>query len=129
MGSTTNSLSGLFYLTQPGGLLPIMPASISTAGPQSASAHDVVSLSETARQTQEVDGKSGTSQASQNPLPIVSAPTNRAADVLPGSSAADTTNATPQAQASINDQALRLQQVQGLFALPLSLTASTNLLS
>ena len=37
MGSITNSLNGLSYLTQPGGLLSSLPASISTAVLQSAS--------------------------------------------------------------------------------------------
>jgi len=38
------------------------------------------------------------------------------------------TNATPQEQASINDQALLLQQVQDLFGVPTSVTGTTNLI-
>jgi len=56
MGSITNSLNGLSYLTQPGGLLSSLPAPISTAALQSASPQDVVSLSVAALQKQEVDG-------------------------------------------------------------------------
>ena len=131
MGSITNSLNGLSYLTQPGGLLSSLPAPISTAALQSASPQDVVSLSVAALQKQEVDGIFGISQASENTLPvlpIVSAPATQATDVLPGVSATDMTNATPQEQASINDQALLLQQVQDLFGVPTSVTGTTNLI-
>ncbi|MGA1998020.1 MAG: hypothetical protein ABSH45_19820 [Bryobacteraceae bacterium] len=128
MGSITNSLNGLSYLTQPGGLLSSLPASISTAVLQSASPQDVVTLSVAALQKQEVDGIFGISQASQNTLPTVSAAATSATDVLPGISAADMTNATPQEQVSINGQALLLQQVQGLFGEPTSLTGTTNLI-
>jgi hypothetical protein len=128
MGSIASSLNGLSYLTQPGGLLSSLPASISKAVLQSASPQDVVSLSVAALQTQEIDGIFGISPASQNALPIVSAPATPATAVLPGVSAADLTNATPQQQASINDQALLLQQVQGLYGVPTSLTGTTNLI-
>ncbi|MGO9897512.1 MAG: hypothetical protein ACLPX8_25260 [Bryobacteraceae bacterium] len=128
MGSITNSLNGLSYLTQPGRLLSSLPASISTAVLQSASPQDVVTLSVAALQKQEVDGIFGISQASQNTLPTVSAAATSATDVLPGISAADMTNATPQEQVSINGQALLLQQVQGLFGEPTSLTGTTNLI-
>jgi hypothetical protein len=128
MGSIANSLNGLSYLTQPGGLLSSLPAPISTAVLQSASPQDVVNLSVAALQTQEVDGIFGISLASQSTLPILSAPASLPTDVLPGVSAADMTNATPQEQASINDQALLLQQAQGLFGVPTSLTGTTNLI-
>ena len=88
---------------------------------QSASPQDIVSLSVAVLQTQEMDGILGISLASQNTLPalpIVSAPTIPETDVLPGVSATDLTNATAQEQASINDQELLLQQVQGLFGVP-----------
>jgi len=128
MGSITNSLIGLSYLTQPGGLLSSLPASISTAALQSATPQDVVSLGVAALQTQKVDGIFGFVPASQNTLPILSAPATPATELLSGFSAADMTNATPQEQASINDQALLLQQVQGLFGVPTSLTGTTNLI-
>ena len=127
MGAITNSLNGLSYLTQPGGLLSTLPASISTAVLQSASPQDVVSLSMAALQTQEVDGIFGISQTSQNTLPTVSTAATSATDGIPGVSAADMTNATPQEQASINNQALLLQQVQGLFGEDASLTGTPNL--
>jgi hypothetical protein len=76
VGSVTNSLNGLSYLTQPGGLR----SSISTAVLQSASPQDVVSLSVATLQAQEVDGILGISQAPQNTLlalPIISAPALR----------------------------------------------------
>ena len=88
----------------------------------------MVTLSVAALQKQEVDGIFGISQASQNTLPTVSAAATSATDVLPGISAADMTNATPQEQVSINGQALLLQQVQGLFGEPTSLTGTTNLI-
>jgi len=118
-------------LTQPGGPLSSLPASISTAALQSAWPQDVVSLSVAALQAQEVDGIFGISQASENTLPvlpIVSAPATQATDVLPGVSATDMTNATPQEQASINDQALLLQQIQGLFGVTTSATGTTNVI-
>jgi hypothetical protein len=127
MGSIANSLSGLSYLTQPGGLLSSLPVEISTTALQSASPQDLVTLSAAAIQTQEVDGMFGISQASQTPLPILSAAATPATAVLPGVSAADMTNATAQQQASINDQALLLQQVQGLFGVPTSSTGTTSL--
>lgn len=98
MGSITNSLNGLSYLTRPGGLLSSLPASISAAVLQSASPQDVVSLSVAALQTQEVDGIFGISQASQNTLPvlpIVSAKATPATDVLPDVAAADMAAAKP----------------------------------
>jgi hypothetical protein len=52
--------------------------------------------------------------------------TPQATNGLPGVSAADLANATPQEQAAINDQALLLQQVQGLFGAPASATGTTN---
>jgi len=128
MGAITNSMNGLSYLTQPGGPLSTLPASISTAVLQSASPQDVVSLSVAALQKQEVDGIFGISQTSQSTLPTVSAPITSATAGLPGVSAADMTNATPQEQATINDQALLLQQVQGLYGVPTSLTGTTNLI-
>jgi hypothetical protein len=131
VGAITNSLNGLSYLTQPGGPLSSLPASISTAALQSAWPQDVVSLSVAALQAQEVDGIFGISQATQNTLPalpILSAPATPATEVLPGVSGADIANATPQEQASINDQALLLQQIQGLFGVTTSATGTTNVI-
>ncbi|MGA3041111.1 MAG: hypothetical protein ABSF54_10030 [Bryobacteraceae bacterium] len=116
-------------MTQPGGLLSSLPVSVSTAVPQSASPQDVVSLSVAALQTQEVDGIFSISPESQSTLPILSAPATPATHVLPGVSAADMSNATPQEQASINDQALLLQQAQGLFGVPTSPAGTASLIS
>jgi hypothetical protein len=125
MGSISNSPTGLSYLTQPGGVLSNLPASISqdlaTASPQ-----DVVTLSDAALQAQEVDGIFGLDQSTQNTavsLPILSGSTP---DVLPGVAASDLTNATPQQQTAINTQALGLQEVQGLFGGTLAPTSTTN---
>jgi hypothetical protein len=119
MGSITNSLPGVSYLTQPGGLLSNLPSSVSTAALQSATPQDIVNLSAAALQEQEVVGIFGISQASQSAataIPALSTP------------AADLTNATAQEKASVNDQALQLQQVQGLFGIPTSLTSTSNVL-
>jgi hypothetical protein len=129
MGSIASSLNGLSYLTQPGGLLSSLPAPISTAVLQSASPQDLVKLSVAVLRTQEVDGMFGISKASENTLPILSAQASSpGTEVLPGVSAADMTKATPQEQASINDQALLLQQSQGLFGVPTILIGTTNLI-
>jgi hypothetical protein len=130
MGSVTNSLSGLSYLMQPGGPLSGMAAQMSPAQLQSAQPRDVVSLSMAALQTQVVDGLFGTSQPSQTKLPALpvasSATSPSATDVLPGVASADLTDATAQEQSAINNQALALQQVQGLFAEPASETGTTD---
>ncbi len=124
MGSITNSTTGLSYLTQPGGVLSNLPASISqdlaTASPQ-----DIVTLSDAALQTQDVDGLFGLDQnttSSAVTLPILSGTTS---DALPGVATADLTNATPQQQTAVNTQALGLEEVQGLFGGTTS-TSSTN---
>ncbi len=124
MGSITNSTAGLSYLTQPGGVLSNLPASISqdlaTASPQ-----DIVTLSDAALQTQDVDGLFGLDQnttSSAVTLPILSGTTS---DALPGVATADLTNATPQQQTAVNTQALGLEEVQGLFGGTTS-TSSTN---
>jgi hypothetical protein len=130
MGSITSSLNGLSYLTQPGGLLSSLPAPISTAALQSASPQDVVNISVAALQTQEVDGIFGISQPSQTTLPVLpvaSEPATQSTAVLPGVAASDLASATPQQQASINDQALLLQQVQGLFGAATSASGTISL--
>ena len=138
MGSVTNSLSGLSYLMQQGGPLSSLAAQLSPAQLQSAQPRDVVSLSMAALQTQEVEGMFGISQPSQTALPALpvlpiqsaaSSASSSAADVLPGVASADLTNATSQEQSAINNQALALQQVQGLFAEPASTTGATNALA
>jgi len=121
MGSVTSPASGLAYLTQPGGLLSNLPSAISTSALQSASPQDIVSLSAAAIQVQITDGLFGIS--SSNPavpgLPLT-ANSGANSSILPGISSADLTNATPQQQAAINDEALSLQQTQALFNPPTS---------
>jgi len=125
MASITNSLSGLSYLTAPGGLLSNLPVPISESDLQSASPQDLVSLSMAALQTQETNDLFGISQTSQNTLPEVPIASPSATDVLPGVSAADLTNGTPQQEAAIYNQALLLQQVQSLFG-EASVTGTTS---
>jgi hypothetical protein len=126
MGSISNSLSGLSSLMQPGGLLSKLPAPISAAELQSASPQDIVSLSLAALQTQQVNGLFGVSQGNQAAAPLLPLAAPQAANALPGVPAADLAKATPQEQAAINDQALLLQQVQGLFGAPAPATSKTN---
>src|SRR5580698_24650 len=111
MGSVTSLSSGLAYLTQPGGLLSTLPAAISTSELQSASPEDIVSLSLSALQAQVADGLFGVSPANPNAtgLPVTAGSTSNTS-VLPGVASTDLSNATPQENAEINDQALSLQQ-------------------
>lgn len=132
MASVTNPLNGLSYLTQQGGLLSSLPVKISSAELQSASPQDVVNLSVAALQNQEVDGIFGISSSSRSSLitlPAAAASSASSSEVLPGVSSADLTNASPQQQAALNDQALQLQQVDGLFGASTSTSGSINLLA
>ncbi|SPE30209.1 hypothetical protein SBA3_1630012 [Candidatus Sulfopaludibacter sp. SbA3] len=129
MGSISNSLSGLSFLTQPGGPLSNLPAPLSTAELQSAPAQDLVSLSMSAIQEQNVNELFGISPPASDTLPALPITSQQTADILPGVSAADLTNATPEQQSAINDQALLLQQVQALFGLPTSTAGTTNVLA
>jgi hypothetical protein len=128
MGSISNSLNGLAYLTQSGGLLSNLPAQVSTAELAKASPQDVVSLSEAAMRTQEVNGLFGSSTSSDRTLttlPIQSTAAN-SYDAIPGVSAADVTSATAQEKATINDQALALQQALSLFSGHPAVTGKTG---
>jgi hypothetical protein len=136
MGTVANSLAGISYLMQSGGPLAGLSAQLTPAQLQSAPSKDVVDLSMAALRTQEVDGLLGIAPASQTTLPavpIASAPASATSasptSVLPGVASADLASATPQEQSSINDQALALQQAQGLFAAPASTTGSTDVLA
>jgi hypothetical protein len=127
MAPVTNS-NGLSYLTQPGGLLSNLPSSISGSALQSASPQDLLSLSEAALQVQQVDGLLGIQQSTPSTaltLPVIS---TQSGNVLPGVSSADLSNASPQQQAAINDQALLLQQVQGLFSEAAGSTSTFSLM-
>ncbi len=74
-----------------------------------------------------MDGLSGISSSAQVALPGLTTASTAASDVLPGVSSADLTNATPQQQASIDNQALQLQQVQTLFGIPAPTAGTTDL--
>jgi hypothetical protein len=135
MGSVTNSLNGLAYLMEAGNPLSGLAGRMSPAQLQSAQPQDVVSLSMAAIGTQEMEGLFGTSQSSQTTLPALpvqpatydaTPASSPATDLLPGIAAADMTNATPQERFAIDNQAVLLQQVQGLFAEPASTTGTTD---
>jgi hypothetical protein len=118
MGSVASALSGLSYLTEPGGPLSNLPAPISAADLKSASPQDLVSISMAALQAQDASELFGISPSSQSTLPV-----------LPiASQSADLANTAPQEQAATNDQALLLQQVQSLFGEPASTTGTIDML-
>jgi hypothetical protein len=135
MGSVTNSLSGLSYLMQVGGPLSNLASRMSPAQLQSAQPEELVSLSMAQIRTQQAEGLFGISGSSQTTLPAMpvqpfapAAASGSASptEILPGVAAADLTNATPQQNAAINNQAMLLQQVQGLFAEPSLMMGSTD---
>jgi len=135
MSTVTNSLTGLSYLMQQGGPLSSLSAHMSPAQLQSAPSKDVVSLSMSALQTQQVDGLFGITHDTQTTLPALAGASTSAstsatewpATLLPGVAAADLKNATPQEKSSLNNQALALQQAQALFAEPASTAGTTDL--
>jgi len=128
MAPVTNPPNGLSYLTQPGGLLSNLPSPVSASVLQSATPQDLVSLSDAALQLQVVDALFGVQPSAPSPsleLPVLS---SQSGNVLPGVSSADLANATPQEQAAISDQALALQQMQGLFSEPATSTSTFSLI-
>ncbi len=124
----TVSSTGLSYLTQQGGLLANLSPAVSLSALQSASPEDVVSLSQTAVQAQQVDVLFGIPQAGQSgvTLPATAAAPSDGV-ILPGVSSADLSNATPQEKGAINGAAALLQQAQELFGEPS--TSAPNTLS
>jgi hypothetical protein len=110
MGSVTNLPSGLTYLTQAGGLLSNLPSTVSVSALQSASPEDIVSLSLAAIQAQQAEGLFGVPPTSESagPLPVALSG-SEVGSILPGVSSADLIDATPQENASINNQSLLLQ--------------------
>lgn len=147
MGSISSLPAGLSILNQPGtGLFANLPVQLSAATLQSASTQDLVDLSSTALQLQQVDGIFGItpSQTAVTPQTITPSPTaaQPAAGSSAGSSAtsaplsfnlpsgipaADLGNATPGQQAAIADAATQQQLVQNLFYPPLSVTSTVSL--
>jgi hypothetical protein len=119
---------------QVGGPLSNLASRMSPAQLQLAQPEDLVSLSMAQIRTQQAEGLFGISGSSQTTLPAMpvlpfapaasgsASPT----EILPGVAAADLANATPQQNAAINNQAVLLQQVQGLFAEPSLMMGSTD---
>ena len=116
MGSIANSLPGLSFLREPGGILSNLPAKVATDDLKSASPQDIVSLSMAAIQKQQVDGLFG------------AAPSAQAASPVPGIADADLEKAAPQEKSTIYQQSIRMQQVQGLFAEPQAARSTTSVL-
>jgi hypothetical protein len=114
MSTISNAINGLSYLTQPGGVLSNQPAPI-VDDLQSAPQQDVVSLSDATLEAQEVSGIFGLPLPDQNTAVTLPALSQSTTEILPGVSNADLSSATPQQQATINTEAVGLQEVQGLF--------------
>jgi hypothetical protein len=102
-------------LTQPGGVLSNLPASITSSTLESATPQDLVDLSSAALQSQVVTGLLGGSANTQSTSPTLPIASGQSTG-LPGVSSSDLANSTPQEQNAINDQALLLQTVQQLFS-------------
>jgi hypothetical protein len=113
MGTISNAINGLSYLTQPGGVLSNQPAAI-VDDLQTAPQQDVVSLSDAALEAQEVSGIFGLPLPDQNTAVTLPALSTSTTETLPGVADADLSNATPQQQATINTDAVGLQETQGL---------------
>jgi hypothetical protein len=119
-------LAGLSYLVQPGGLLSNLPSSITAAELQSASPEDVATLGLASLQSQEIDVLFGIPQNTQNAPPAIPfAPTATSAGVA----SADLADATPEQQATIQEQALQQQQLQSLFGEPATTNGAYNLIA
>jgi hypothetical protein len=99
MGSISNNPEGISFLTQPGtGLLSDLPVQLPASTLQSAPRQDVVDLSASAVQVQEVDGLFGV-----KPPPAIVQP-------VPAASNAETVANSPEQQAAASQQAV----IQGL---------------
>jgi hypothetical protein len=128
MGSISSVPNGITYLTPLVDSVAQSPSSQSMGKIlQSASPSDAAELSQAALQLQQATGIFGLSvpQSTTAPLPggAIGAP-------LPsGVSAADLTNATPDQQATIAEQAQALQQVQNMFYPPLTPPKNLNVLA
>lgn len=141
MGSVSSVPSGLSLLTQPGtGILSDLPVQLSASTLQSASPQDLVDLSASALQIQEVDGLFGITPPSQPQItipefstPAVSVDSASNSPVsfnLPaGVSSADLADATAGQQASIADATNQQQVLQNLFYPTLATSGTTNILA
>jgi hypothetical protein len=128
MGSIPSSMSGLSYLTTPGGLLSNLPSPVSPSDLSSASPQDLVTISAAALEAQVVDSLFGGSQPGSTATISLPVTSTGQGTVLPGVSSADLINATAQQQTAINVEALLLQQVESLFGQTASTTGTVSLL-
>ena len=128
MGSISNVPNGIAYLTQFVDSATQSPTSQSFGKIlQSASPSDAVELSKSALQLQETTGIFGLPTSPTTAVPL---PGGATGPTLPtGVSASDITNATPNQQATIAEQAQALDQVKNMFYPPLSAPSNFNVLA
>jgi hypothetical protein len=128
MGSISSVPNGTTYLAQFVDSVTSSPSSQSMGKIlQAASPSDAAELSKSALQLQEATGIFGLSAPQSTNVPLPGGATGAA---LPsGVSASDVTNATPDQQATIAEQAQSLQQVQNMFYPPLSTPNNLNVLA
>ncbi|HUI79108.1 MAG TPA: hypothetical protein VLY24_14385 [Bryobacteraceae bacterium] len=134
MGSIANVPSGIACVSQLVDSITSSPSSQSLGKIlQSASPSDAVEISQNALKLQEATGIFGlpaAAGAAAPTLPTVPLPGGATGATLPtGVSASDVSNATPEQQATIAEQAQALQQVQNMFYPPLSAPTNTNVLA
>ena len=130
MGSVSNVPSGIGYLARFVNNVAGSPSSQNLGKIlQSASPADAVAIGTGALALQEANGIFGLPSPS-TPTPTVPLPGGvNGATLPPGVSNSAVTNATPEQQATIAEQAQALQQVQNLFYPPLSTPTNTNVLA
>ena len=146
MGSVSSVPNGISLLTQPGtDVLSNLPVQLSASTLEAASPQDVVDLSASALQLQELDGILGITPSSQTPTAPIFVPSATPAvpsttttsssssttpavsmNPPPGVSSADLTNATPTQQTAVDAATLQQQLVQGLFYPATNLTGTTS---
>jgi hypothetical protein len=128
MGSISTVPNGITYLTPLVDSVSNSPSSQSMGKIlQSASPSDAAEMSKSALQLQEATGIFGLQAPPSTAVPLPGGATGAA---LPsGVAAADVTNATPDQQATIAEQAQALQQVQNMFYPPLNTPTNLNMLA
>lgn len=128
MGSISNVPSGITYLTQFVDSVANSPSSQSMGKIlQTASPSDAAEISNAALKLQQAAGIFGLATAKSTAIQLPGGATSAA---LPsGVSAAALTNATPEQQATIAEQAQALQQVQNMFYPPLNTPNKLNVLA
>ncbi len=128
MGSISPVPNGIAYLAQFVDSVTNSPSSQSMGKIlQSAGPSDAAAISDAALKLQEASGIFGLPAAQTASVPL---PGGAAGATLPaGVSAADITNATPNQQATIAEQAQALQQVRNMFYPPLTTPNNLNVLA